>query len=86
MKSETDTTEAVIATIVETLGIHDRAAELDVGTPLLDSLPELDSMAIVALIVALEDRFGIEIDEDDITGDVFESVGTLARFVDDHLG
>ena len=39
-------------------------------------------MAIVELIVALEDRFGFEVDEDDITGDVFESVKSLAAFVE----
>ena len=33
------------------------------------------------LVLALEDRFGIEIDGDEITGDVFETVGTLAAFV-----
>lgn len=39
-------------------------------------------MAIVALIVALEDHFDIEVDEDDVSGDIFETVGTLAEFVD----
>jgi acyl carrier protein len=44
-------------------------------------MPELDSMAIVQLIVALEDHFGIEVDEDEITSDVFDTIGTLATFV-----
>ena len=51
-------------------------------TLLFGSLPELDSLALVELITSLENRFGFEMDEDDITAEVFESVGTLAAFVD----
>lgn len=71
----------VITVVATTLGIEDRLASLNGGTQLLDSMPELDSMAIVAIITALEDRFGVTIDGDDITGDVFESIGTLAAFI-----
>ena len=58
-----------------------RAAALDEHTPLLGSMPELDSMAVVTLIGALEEHFGIAIDDDDISASTFESVGTLAAFV-----
>ena len=68
--------------VVATLGIEDRLASLNERTRLLDSMPELDSMAIVELIAALEDRFGLTIDEEEITGEVFESIGTLAAFVE----
>jgi acyl carrier protein len=71
----------VITVVVETLGIEERRQQFSADTPLLGSVAELDSMAIVELVGALEDRFDFEIDEDDITGDVFESVGTLAAFV-----
>jgi acyl carrier protein len=58
-----------------------RAAALDEHTQLLGSMPELDSMAVVTLIGALEEHFGIAIDDDDISASTFESVGTLAAFV-----
>ncbi|HEX9172936.1 MAG TPA: acyl carrier protein [Telluria sp.] len=58
-----------------------RAAALDEHTALLGSMPELDSMAVVTLIGALEEHFGIAIDDDDISASTFESVGTLAAFV-----
>jgi acyl carrier protein len=45
----------------------------------------LDSADGVSLILALEERFGIEIDHQTITMDVFETLGTLAAFVEDHL-
>jgi len=80
--TRTTTLEGVKAVLVEILGIEDRAETLDASTPLLGSLPELDSMAVLELVVALEQRFGITIDDDEVTAEVFETVGTLATFVD----
>jgi acyl carrier protein len=78
--------EDVKAVVVETLGVDPQAAEtLDAGTPLLGSLPELDSMAVLELVLALEDRFGISIDGEDVTAEMFETLGTLTAFVDDRL-
>ena len=77
------TLDDVRALLAEVLGIEDRAASLDASTPLLGSLPELDSMAVVELVAAIEQRFGVEIDDDEITGDVFETLGSLAEFVHD---
>ena len=47
--------------------------------------PELDSMAVVSLITTLEERFGIVVDDDDIDGSTFASVGALADFVGSKL-
>jgi acyl carrier protein len=82
----TATLADVKSVVVTTLGIEDRADTLDAGTPLLGSVPELDSMAVVELVAALEERFGITIDDEDVTGDVFETLGSLAAFVDGKLG
>jgi acyl carrier protein len=72
----------VIGVVVSVLGIEDRAASFDASSGLLGSLPELDSMVIVEVVVALEDHFGMQIDEDEITGEAFETFGSLARFVE----
>jgi acyl carrier protein len=45
-------------------------------------MPEFDSLAIVEVVALVEERFGFEVDEADITGEVFESVGSLAAYVD----
>ncbi len=37
---------------------------------------------MVELAAALEERFDITIDDEDFTGEVFDSVGTLTTFVD----
>lgn len=72
---------AVIEVLVTSLGIEGQASSLDASTPLFGELPELDSLGVVELTVALEMRFDIQIDDEDITGDVFETVGSLAEFV-----
>ncbi|KAE8764872.1 acyl carrier protein [Georgenia thermotolerans] len=82
MNVSTTTLDGVVAAIVETLGIEERAHTLDASTPLFGSMPELDSLAVLSLAGAIEERFDIEIDDADFTGEVFETVGTLAQFVE----
>ena len=75
----------VKAVVIETLGVQHRADTLNAATPLLGSVPELDSMAVLELILALEQRFGISVDDDDVTADVFETLASLTAFVDGKL-
>lgn len=82
MTSNPDLIERVIDVIVSTLGLDPADTRLDADTPLLDHLPELDSMAIVQLLVELEAEFDLVIDEDELSGDVFATVDSLARFVE----
>jgi acyl carrier protein len=67
--------------LIDVLGLGDAGQRLDAGSPLLGSLPELDSMAVVSLIGALEDHFGIAISDDDISASTFVTLGSLAAFV-----
>lgn len=72
-----------VATMVdEVLGLDGRSAGFSPETHLLGAIPELDSMAVVSLITALEDRFDIVVDDDDVDGDTFATVRSLADFVD----
>lgn len=68
------------------LGLGPRTADLTPATPLLGSMAELDSMAVVAILTALEERFGIVVDDDEVDGRTFASVGSLADFVRGKLG
>ena len=86
MSFSEDTLDRVKIVIVKTLKIDDRADRLEASTELFGSMPELDSMAVVALAVALEREFDFEIDDEDFTGEVFETIGTLAEFVEQHKG
>lgn len=85
VEQSTDVTGEVKAVLVATLGVEDRAATIDASTPLLGSLPELDSMAVLELVAALEQRFGISVDDDDVTAEVFETLGSLTEFVQQKL-
>lgn len=69
----------------ETLGLGDRIDSFDAETKLFESLIELDSMAIVTVLVALEERFDIVIEDDEIDEDTFETLGSLTRFVEGKL-
>jgi acyl carrier protein len=82
MSFSQDTFDRVKVVIVKSLGIQDRADTLEASTELFGSLPELDSMAVVTLAVNLEREFDFEIDDEGFTGDVFETIGTLAEFVE----
>jgi acyl carrier protein len=76
----------VKAVVVETLGVEDRADGLDATTPLLGSVPELDSMAVLELVCALEQRFSIEFGDEDVTADAFETLASLTAVVEGKLG
>jgi acyl carrier protein len=73
--------EEVKTLLTDVLNLGPVGASLTADSPLLGALPELDSMAVVGVIAALEDRFGIVVDDDDISASTFATVGSLADFV-----
>ena len=75
----------VLSILDEVLSLKGRAQAFTLETPLLGALPELDSMAVVALINMLEERFGFIIEDDEIDGSAFASVGSLTSFVQGKL-
>ena len=54
-------------------------------TQLLGSLPELDSMAVANLLLALEEHYGFEIEDDEISARHFATVDSLSQFVESKL-
>ena len=75
------TLKKVLSLLDEILNLHGRSAEFSMDTPLLGAIPELDSMAVVALITGLEDNFSFTVDDDEIEGSTFATVGSLVDFV-----
>ena len=61
--------------------LGDRADKFTANTRLLGELPEFDSLSVVGLIEAAEERLGCQIDEDEITAEAFETVGSFAEFL-----
>lgn len=76
-----DVMQEVLSVLDEVLSLNGRAANFRRDTHLLGAIPELDSMAVVSLITGLEDRFGMVVDDDDIDGETFATVGALVDFV-----
>ncbi len=76
-----DVTKEVVKILDEILHLGERAAKLTAASPLLGSIPELDSMAVVAILTAVEERFGVVVEDDELDGAVFATVGTLGEFV-----
>lgn len=74
--------EEVKSVVGSVLQLGDRVRRMDESTPLLGAVPELDSMAVVSVITALEERFDISVADDEIGAATFETLGSLARFVE----
>lgn len=73
--------QEVIKTLRSVLNLDPGATPLTGTSALLGSIPELDSMAVVSILTALEERFGFAIDDDEIDGRTFASVASLTDFV-----
>ena len=71
--------------IGDVLQLGDRTQSMEQSTTLMGSIPEFDSMAVVSLITALEEHFGIMVDDDEISADIFETVGNVSHFVEQKL-
>jgi len=76
-----DTLISVKKILRDTLNLGERAERLTAETPLLGGLPEFDSMAVVTVVTMIEDELGVTIDDDELSAEVFATVGSLAEFL-----
>lgn len=77
--------EEVKNTLSNVLNLGELRNSLREDSALLGNIPELDSMAVVNVITALEEQFGITVDDDEISAKTFETLGSLTRFVEQKL-
>jgi len=80
------TEQQVLQILDDVLSLGGRSASFNRSTALLGAIPELDSMAVVSLITALEEQLGLAVDDDDIDGSTFATVGSLSDYVSAKLG
>lgn len=76
-----DTLTQVKRILRDTLNLGRRADSLTVDSALLGGLPEFDSMAVVNVVVALENELGLTVADDELSAEVFATVGSLTEFV-----
>ncbi len=77
--------EEVKKIVGDALQLGERSAALQRDTALLGNLPELDSMAVVTVITALEEQYGFIVDDDEISAETFATLGSLTEFVQDKV-
>lgn len=75
----------IIQIIDDVLMLNGNTDDFDSDTGLLGSIPEFDSVAVVSLVTALEEEFGCAFDDDELNADVFATVGSLTKVVEQKL-
>ena len=83
--ANTEIVSTVIELVMEVLSLSESALTMTEETLLLGNIPEFDSMSIVSVIAALEESFEMEIPDDELSAEVFESIGSIASFVEELL-
>jgi len=79
--SSTPIIQAIQGILRDSLQLGERASLLTAESRLFGVIPELDSMTIVTVLTMIEEEFGIDIYDDEITAEVFSTVGSLSDFV-----
>ncbi|MFK5986320.1 MAG: phosphopantetheine-binding protein [Pseudomonadota bacterium] len=69
----------------DVLQLGDRKEDLDENSLLLGEIPEFDSMAVMGVITEMEERYGIELEDDELDGELFSSVASLQAFINKKL-
>ena len=67
------------------LQIGDRLDALGPDAALLGGIPEFDSMAVVSILTTIEESYGVIIDDDEVSAEAFETLGSLLEFVNAKL-
>jgi len=67
--------------ILDTLDLPGPAKRFGPESGLFGEIPELDSMGVVLLLTALEDRFDIQLSDDEIDAEWFATFGTVTEFI-----
>jgi len=79
------TIDEVKMVLGDALQLGERAQRLEANTRLLGNLPELDSMAVVTVLIGIEEHFGFIINDDEISADTFATLASLSEFVGQKL-
>lgn len=76
-----DLTQTISRILSAQLGPAYPSESFQPSSPLLGQIPELDSMAVVGILAAIEDETGISIPDDEVSADAFATFAALESFV-----
>lgn len=65
----------------DTLQIGTRADELTESSRLFGGLPEFDSVAIIGVVMAIENEYKVKISDRELSASVFLTLGSLNEFI-----
>ncbi len=68
------------------LQLGEQADSLVRDSPLMGSIPEFNSLTVVGIVTGIEEQTGCAISDKEITAKIFETVGTLADFIESKIG
>lgn len=66
----------------DTLALGDEVDGMDANSSLQGAVPALDSVGVVSVLTAIEEEFGISVEDDEISAEAFETLGALVAFVE----
>jgi acyl carrier protein len=70
------------AILESALGRASLPGSFEDSTPLLGNIVGLDSMAVIAVLTRIEQDLGCRIADDEVGAEVFETFGSLRRFLE----
>jgi len=65
----------------DSVAIHSLAE----SSPLLGAIPEMDSLAIVNLLIAMENKYHFQVEDDEVDQSIFQSLSSLRSFAQDKI-
>jgi acyl carrier protein len=77
--------EQIRAIVIAVLGLGENSLGLDEDSALLGAIPEFDSMAVVSVLTTIEEQYDVFVEDDEISAETFETLGTLHQFVVEKL-
>lgn len=69
-------------TIADELDVNIALSEIKADVSLFEDGIGLDSIAIMEFITLIEERFNFQFDDEDLGGENFKTLQTLAQFID----
>jgi acyl carrier protein len=73
--------QEIISLLNEVMSFDPDSNRLNNDSLLLGEVPEFDSMTVVSVLEGIESMYEIQIADEDITPEAFESVNSLTQFV-----
>ena len=74
--------EIAIDLLRNALQLGARAEHLTAESPLMGAYPEFNSLTVVGIVAGIEETLGCEVGDTEISEEVFQTVGSLAAFID----